>query len=30
MVAQDGTWLLKRRDGDTATQDVAPRAFMPP
>jgi hypothetical protein len=26
MVAQDGTWLLKRRDGDTATQDVAPRA----
>jgi len=26
MVAQDGTWLLKRREGDTATQDVAPRA----
>jgi len=26
MVAQDGTWLLKRRDGDVSTQDVAPRA----
>jgi hypothetical protein len=25
VVAQDGTWLLKRRDGDTATRDVAPR-----
>ncbi len=23
MVAQDGTWLLKRRDGDANTQDVA-------
>jgi uncharacterized iron-regulated membrane protein len=23
MVAQDGTWLLKRRNGDTNTQDVA-------
>ena len=26
LVAQDGTWLLKRRDGDASTQDVAPRA----
>jgi hypothetical protein len=25
VVAQDGTWLIKRRDGDTATRDVAPR-----
>ena len=23
MVAQDGTWLIKRRDGDAATQDVS-------
>jgi hypothetical protein len=27
VVAQDGTWLLKRRDGDSATRDVAPRAL---
>jgi hypothetical protein len=26
LVAQDGTWLLKRREGDASTQDVAPRA----
>jgi hypothetical protein len=26
LVAQDGSWLLKRRNGDTATEDVAPRA----
>jgi hypothetical protein len=26
VVAQDGTWLIKRRDGDVATRDVAPRA----
>jgi hypothetical protein len=26
LVAQDGTWLLKRREG-TATEDVAPRAL---
>ena len=26
LVAQDGSWLLKRRDG-TATEDVAPRAL---
>jgi hypothetical protein len=26
LVAQDGTWLLKRRDGDAATSDVSPRA----
>lgn len=25
MVAQDGTWLIKQRDGNTATQDVAPK-----
>jgi len=25
LVAQDGTWLIKRRDGDAATQDVAPK-----
>ena len=25
MVAQDGTWLIKRRDGDATTQDVAPK-----
>jgi hypothetical protein len=25
MVAQDGTWLLKRRDGNTDTQDLAGR-----
>jgi hypothetical protein len=23
LVAQDGTWLIKRRDGDTATQNIA-------
>ena len=23
LVAQDGTWLIKRRDGDASTQDVA-------
>jgi hypothetical protein len=25
VVAQDGTWLIKRRDGDTSTRDVAGR-----
>jgi hypothetical protein len=25
VVAQDGTWLIKRRDGNVSTQDVAPR-----
>jgi len=25
VVAQDGTWLIKRRDGDTSTREVAPR-----
>jgi hypothetical protein len=25
LVAQDGTWLIKRRDGDAATSDVAPK-----
>ena len=25
MVAQDGTWLIKRRDGNAATRDVSPR-----
>jgi hypothetical protein len=25
LVAQDGTWLLKRRQGDTDTKDVAPK-----
>lgn len=25
LVAQDGTWLVKRRNGDAATQDVAPK-----
>ena len=25
LVAQDGTWLVKRRDGDAATQDVSPK-----
>jgi hypothetical protein len=25
LVAQDGTWLVKRRDGDAATQDVLPK-----
>jgi hypothetical protein len=28
LVAQDGSWLLKRREGDS-TQDVAPRAVSP-
>jgi hypothetical protein len=27
LVAQDGSWLLKQRNGDTATADVAPRAM---
>ena len=26
VVGQDGTWLLKRRDGNVSTQDVVPRA----
>ena len=26
MVAQDGSWLIKRRDGDASTREVAPRA----
>jgi hypothetical protein len=26
LVAQDGTWLVKRRDGDAATKDVSPKA----
>ncbi len=26
LVAQDGTWLVKRRDGDKATQNVAEKA----
>ena len=26
LVAQDGTWLVKRRDGDKATQNVADKA----
>jgi len=26
LVAQDGTWLVKRRDGDAATSDVSPKA----
>ena len=25
LVAQDGTWLVKRRNGDTATSDVLPK-----
>ena len=25
LVAQDGTWLIKRRDGDASTQNVAPK-----
>ncbi len=25
LVAQDGTWLIKRRDGDADTQNVAPK-----
>jgi len=25
LVAQDGTWLVKQRDGDTSTKDVAPK-----
>jgi hypothetical protein len=25
LVAQDGTWLIKRRDGDATTQTVAPK-----
>jgi hypothetical protein len=26
LVAQDGTWLVKRREGDASAQDVAPKA----
>src|ERR1700693_1864599 len=26
LVAQDGTWLIKRREGDVATKDVAPKS----
>lgn len=26
LVAQDGTWLVKKRDGDANTQNVAPKA----
>jgi hypothetical protein len=26
VVAQDGTWLIKRRDGDVATRDIAGRS----
>jgi hypothetical protein len=26
LVAQDGTWIVKRRDGDAATRDVATKA----
>jgi hypothetical protein len=26
VIAQDGTWLIKRRDGDASTREVAPRA----
>ena len=29
MVAQDGTWLVKRRDGDAATKDLAGRTPSP-
>jgi hypothetical protein len=29
VVAQNGTWLIKRRDGDAATQDIATRAASP-
>ncbi len=29
MVGQDGTWLLKRREGNTSTQDLAGRAASP-
>src|ERR1700704_1353725 len=25
LVAQDGTWLVKRRDGDATTNDVSPK-----
>jgi hypothetical protein len=25
LVAQDGTWLIKQRAGDTATENVAPK-----
>jgi uncharacterized iron-regulated membrane protein len=28
-VAQDGTWLIKRRDGDVNTQDIAPKTASP-
>jgi hypothetical protein len=27
MVAQDGTWLIKRRDGDAATKDVSAKTL---
>ena len=26
MIAQDGTWLIKKREGDATTRDVAPKA----
>src|SRR5262249_53287947 len=29
MVAQDGTWLIKRRNGDASTQDVSPKMTSP-
>lgn len=29
VVAQDGTWLIKRREGDTATQDVVRKTASP-
>ena len=27
LVAQDGTWLIKQRDGDASTKDVAPKTL---
>ena len=27
LVAQDGSWLIKRRNGDAATEDVAPKTM---
>ena len=29
VIGQDGTWLVKRRDGDSATQDIAPKTASP-
>ena len=29
LVAQDGTWLIKQRNGDVTTQDVAPKTPSP-